>query len=387
MAIAARSVSKSPFSEATMTLYLDHLQAGARAKSTTDNYRYVITKFLTLLRGRPVGVPTIQEFIGAYRSSNARSFALVVLRQWFQFLIQRGLIAGDPSKGIPYAKVHRRDYPPVSEDDFQQLLAALTKWPEMQVLGVILFRVGTRISETLAIQAQDVTFEDSGFGTIGFPRRKGGGSGFAAFGPEVTAVLRPFIEGKTGPIFSRTAAADQGRGKMQSRLIQAGERAGIHGRMTAHRLRHAFITRAVDAGWNQLALQQQVGHNDPTSTAWYFRPTRAGLIQNVRRTTSPEATTPAAVVENVTHAPGPQDPPTAATPEQEAETAQLRAAWQFVNTVADPAARRNGNGAAAGKRQVTVILPVDGSVRASHARALMHLLEQVALQLEGGEAR
>lgn len=295
-------------------------------------------------------------------------------RQWFQFLMRRGLIAEDLSKGIPRAKVRRRDYPPVSEDDFQQLLAALQSWPEMQVLVTILFRVGTRISETLAIQAADITFEETSFGTISFPRRKGGQAGFAAFGPEVTAVLRPFAEGKTGYLFSRSAAADQGRGKMQSRLIQAGLRAGIRGHMTAHRLRHAFITRAVDARWNQLALQVQIGHNDPASTSWYYRPTRAGLISNLMRTISPQAKTPEAVIDNIARAPEPTQPADPGPPPDPQKEVWTR----FMRKVSgEQAPAKNGRQ----PRQVTVILPVDRTLIAAHVRALAQLLEQVAAQL------
>jgi len=64
-----------------------------------------------------------------------------------------------------------------------------------------------------------------------------------------------------------------------SRLATLGRLANVPGKVTPHRFRHTFITRAVDAGWNQLALQQQLGHSNPASTAHYYRPSRAGLME------------------------------------------------------------------------------------------------------------
>ncbi len=100
--------------------------------------------------------------------------------------------------------------------------------------------------------------------------------------PILPSVLRPWLVGRSGWAFPGLRGAIS-KEVVRVRLAKAGVKAGIVGRVTPHRLRHTFATDAADAGWNQLALQSQLGHNDPQSTLWYYRPSRKGLIRAYRK--------------------------------------------------------------------------------------------------------
>lgn len=265
---------------ATLVLYLDTLEAAGRNAQTVRRYRSLLEPFLRRLDGRPPSSLDVRDYLDTFRSSNTHCLALVTLRQWFRFMQRRELVASDATAGIPIPRLKRRSYAPLSREDFAHLRDLLA-CDELRVLVTVLFFVGSRIRETLALQCDDAAF-DGEFGTIEFRQRKGGQAGFAAFGPEVTAVLRPWLAGRAGKGFNLTY--DQ----VRYALSTSGRLAGIPGALTPHRLRHSFITWAVDAGWNQLVLQQQLGHRNAASTAWYYRPTRAGLLAAYRRSSRQE---------------------------------------------------------------------------------------------------
>jgi integrase/recombinase XerD len=369
MAIAVRS--KATFSKTSMVLYLDALEAGGRSPHTISRYRCMLQRFLTFLGSRPPSTGTIQSFLGTFKSVNTRALALITVRQWCKFLQRRGLIDKDPTTGILIPRTQRRSYAPISPREFERLRAALGS-DEMKVFASVLYCVGSRVRETLELRAEDVSF-DGDHGTLEFRARKGGQAGFAAFGPELTALLRPWAAGRTGKLFGMTY------NEAHYALATSGQVAGIPGRVTPHRLRHVFITRAVDAGWSQLALQAQVGHRNSLSTERYYHPTRAALIEAMKRTAG-EAPAPVRI----------QAPPRAReiAPPRNADAgtmAQVRGLERLMAKLATteaPAGPERGRGR---PRKVTtprhVILRVDGTLSAVHVRALAQLLEQIAAQL------
>ena len=267
---------RTNISQESVLLYLDTLEAAGRSPLTIIDYRRRLVPFLRRLNGLNPTNLDIRDYLDTIKSTNNKSVTLVVLRQWFKFLRERGLFDGDPAMGIPLPKQHRRNYPPVSPEEFTRLVTCLPR-EDLRVLAYLFYRVGCRHAEAVGMKAAHVSFEGD-YGTIEFPHRKGETDGFAAFGPDVAPVLRPFLAGKEGSLFGFPS-----RASLDYFFRVAGERAGIPGRVTPHRLRHMFITVSVDAGWNQLALQQQIGHRDPTSTAWYYRPSRKGLREAYRR--------------------------------------------------------------------------------------------------------
>jgi site-specific recombinase XerD/DNA-binding XRE family transcriptional regulator len=281
-AIEAEAAQHVPVLPELEALYLDNLQAAGRSPLTLTRYREVIDKFRKSLGGKTTADPLdVRDFLDTIRSPNTRTNSLVVLRQWFKFLTDQKIARSDPSRGIPLGKFRRRNAAPVTEEDLTRLLDAFAQDPAMQVLATILYRVGPRIRETCAMRTEHVSF-DGDYGTIDFPERKGGQAGFAAFGPEVTYLLRPWVATQSGWVFpSRTGHTTHKW--VETKFRRASKRARLAVPITPHLLRHSYITSAVEAGWSQLALQQQIGHSNPISTSWYYRPSRQGLIRISKR--------------------------------------------------------------------------------------------------------
>ena len=52
-------------------------------------------------------------------------------------------------------------------------------------------------------------------------------------------------------------------------LAHARELAGLPAELTLHCLRHSYITHLIEAGYDPLFVQQQVGHRHGSTTALY----------------------------------------------------------------------------------------------------------------------
>lgn len=218
----------------------------------------------------------VRDFLDSSRSVNTRGTRLVVLRRFFRFLVRQGLYEGNPTEGIPSPKGRRRAYVPITEEEFQGICKV--SGPQDRLMLQVLFRTGSRISETCKIRVEHISLDKEG-GIINFPTRKGGESGFAAFGPDLAEALRTWFLTHRGYLFPSTTVQNAGISPSAAymRVLRAGSRAELTSRLTPHRLRHSFITHCVDLGWPQLALQQQVGHRSPMATAFYYHPSRSGL--------------------------------------------------------------------------------------------------------------
>lgn len=269
-------------------VFLDELEAAGRTPATLKVYAHALNAFRRHLGPRLLqdAAPLdVRDFLDHTHSVNTRSTRLVVLRKFFRFLVHRGLLREDPTDGIPAPKVRRRDYVPVTEEEFQGVYQACG--PQDRLLFLVLFRTGARIAETCGIMAEHISLDKEG-GVINFPNRKGGESGFAAFGPDLAAALKTWLfTHPTHPEYLFPSPTVQNAPISPSaaymRVVRAGRRAGLISRLTPHRLRHSFTTLCVDLGWPQLALQKQLGHQSPVATAFYYHPSRKGLRETYNR--------------------------------------------------------------------------------------------------------
>lgn len=260
-----------------VVLYLDTVEAGGRSPQTVAQYRRVISALSNPLTATDLD---IRDLLDCFRSVNTRSVYLTILRQFYRFCIGRSLITSDPTRHIPFPKTHRRRWPLISEEEYGRLRDLAEGW--LRAFVTVLYRVGSRVTETRLIRPEHVSLNGES-GTIDFPRRKGGDAGFAAFGAEVARLVSPRLAGTWVFPDPRERTRPVTYGMVAGRLASLGRKVGMPGVLTAHRFRHSFITNAVDAGWPQLALQVQLGHKNPSSTAHYYHPSRARLVEVYRR--------------------------------------------------------------------------------------------------------
>jgi integrase/recombinase XerD len=259
----------------TLAAYGRDLRDFAAAQPNDDDWRAGPTaarEHLAAL-GRPPRV---------LRPSSHRRKAAAV-RAFYRFCFAEGIIENDIASLLDLPKQVLRLPEPLAVEEVDALLAAPDNDSPSGVrdraLLELLYAAGLRISEALGLDRQDLSLDEAQVRVIG----KGDRERLVPIGEvAVTAVARYVDEVR--PEWLAKAAADAPRGgplfltprgrrlgRMAAwRLIrQAALRAGVHGHVTPHTLRHSFATHLLEGGADLRVVQELLGHASITTTQLY----------------------------------------------------------------------------------------------------------------------
>jgi site-specific recombinase XerD len=197
--------------------------------------------------------------------------ALAALAGFYAYAVDESLIERSPVARVRRPKVSD-DSPRLGLDRGQMsalLEAALQSGPRDHALACLLVLNGMRVSEALAADVGDLN-ASRGHRTLEL-RRKGGKRQTTALAPRTAAALDALVSDReAGPIFQTRTGRRMDRhaaAKVIGRLARA---AGIE-HVAPHRLRHSFVTAALDAGVSLRDVQDAAGHADPRTTRRYDR--------------------------------------------------------------------------------------------------------------------
>ena len=211
-------------------------------------------------------------------STTARKVAAV--RSFFGYLSANELISEDPTENLGSPRVGRSVPKFISETDVKLLLstAADTGTPEGRrdaSILELLYATGVRVSELVALNVQDIDFEE------GFIRAWGKGSKerLVYLYPEALANLREYIGGARADLVSNkkgeTALYINNRGERLTRqwvwniLKAAAKKSGVDPKITPHTLRHSFATHLLQNGASLRHVQELLGHSSISTTQVY----------------------------------------------------------------------------------------------------------------------
>jgi integrase/recombinase XerD len=138
------------------------------------------------------------------------------------------------------------------------------------------FSMGLRLGEALNLRIGDI---DSQRMKVHVHLGKGRKDRFVTLPQASLAALRRywcthknpqliFPAGKTSQL-RQSATAAMARGGLQKSIRVIVKDCGIHKRITVHSLRHCYGAHLVEAGLNLRAIQHQMGHDSPKTTALY----------------------------------------------------------------------------------------------------------------------
>jgi integrase/recombinase XerC len=243
----------------------------------------------------------VRHFLAERHAADApasRGRKLAALRAFFRFLVREGVLAADPSTGIPAPRTPRRLPRPLAVDDCQALMTAgsatLPRAASAARLGLagaseetgllrdaalveLLYGAGLRVGELVALDVRDVDLTRGEVRVLG----KGGKERVvplpAAAREALAAWLalrrRPGVLGE--PLFTALRAR---KGEAPRRLDARDARrrlarralaAGLADRVHPHRLRHSYATHLLDMGADLRAIQELLGHASLSTTQKY----------------------------------------------------------------------------------------------------------------------
>jgi integrase/recombinase XerC len=211
---------------------------------------------------------------------------LASLRSFFRFLVREGVLAADPSAGIPAPRAPKRLPRPLAVDDCQVLMNSPMGGAGEDVssaalrdtaLAELLYGAGLRVGELVALDVRDVDLTRGEVRVMG----KGGKERVVPLPAAARAALaawlaprrRPGVLGE--PLFTALRAR---RGEaprrldardVRRRLARRALAAGLADRVHPHRLRHSYATHLLDMGADLRAIQELLGHASLSTTQKY----------------------------------------------------------------------------------------------------------------------
>ncbi len=279
--------------ESTIHVFLSYLRVEkGLAQNTILAYGHDLRKFAAFLRKRHKQrmEDAVREDIVDFLSSlykeklDSRSVAryLVSLRGLYKFGMMEGMVNIDPTENLESPKVRSSLPTYLRVDEIDKLLQA----PDLttpfglrdRAMMEVLYSTGLRVSELLNLRISDIDIRVGCVRCIG----KGDKERLVPIGRKaVEAVEQYLAQGR--PKFARPSSPPPHNqvvfltknGRRLSRawiwtiLHEYGERLGLRGRLTPHKLRHSFATHLLEGGADLRSVQLMLGHADISTTQIY----------------------------------------------------------------------------------------------------------------------
>jgi integrase/recombinase XerD len=283
-------------------LYLDHLKVERHlSPHTLDGYGRDLARLRRFLidRGRagPGDVTPLDvadHLVALARgklAARSRARALVAIRGMFRHLVGERLLERDPTETIDAPRLGRRLPDVLAPEEVERLLAAppldTPRGLRDAAMLETLYATGLRVSELVALAADEVSLDAGYLRTIG----KGRKQRLVPLGDVAIERLRAYLpeRARFHPRPSEPALFVTHRGRRMTRqgfwklLGSYARAAGIRQRISPHKLRHSFATHLLERGADLRAVQAMLGHADISTTQIYTHVSRARLLEIYRK--------------------------------------------------------------------------------------------------------
>ncbi len=283
-----------------------------RAANTIAAYRRDLSAYTRWLTTHGTSVDTVDtatlvEFVvdrragGAAVSSIARQLAAV--RTLHRYLVIEGERADDPTADLEGVRVPAGLPKPLSEADVTSLLDAVVGTEPIDLrdraLLELLYATGARISEACGLSMGDIDFDARLVRLFG----KGAKERIVPFGRVAAAALDEWFSPRGRVLLvpaqwrrrndAEAVFLNRRGGRLTRQAAWAvvkgyGERAGLHGELSPHVLRHSCATHMLDHGADLRVVQELLGHASIATTQVYTKVSQERLFE-VYRSAHPRA--------------------------------------------------------------------------------------------------
>jgi integrase/recombinase XerD len=147
-----------------------------------------------------------------------------------------------------------------------------------------LFQTGTRVSEFVHIQVEDVFFDEQ---MIRIRQGKGGKQRYVPILPELTQELQTHLRGRAkGYLFETNRHAAFSPRRIQQLVKETAVLAGITKRVSPHILRHSVASTLLEHGMPLEQIQKFLGHAKIDTTQIYAASTTAMIKDSYQQALS-----------------------------------------------------------------------------------------------------
>jgi integrase/recombinase XerD len=287
-------VSEATDVDAAIDDYLRHLAVErGLANNTLTAYATDLARLSAYLHER--GSSAVQAdagvllaFLGAQAKEglSARSQARrwVAVRGLFRWLRREGIVATDPTAGVPVPKFGKKLPSLLGREEIEALLAAPGRDGPLALRDTALlefmYATGCRVSEALDLTLDRLHLDQGQARLTG----KGGKQRIVPVGEYAIAALSAYLAEGRG-LLARAGARSRGSARSWVFLSHRGRRltrqawferlrnhavvAGITRSISPHKLRHSFATHVLEGGADLRTVQVLLGHADISTTQVY----------------------------------------------------------------------------------------------------------------------
>ena len=246
--------------------------------STVDLYGRTIRQFRAMTRKplRLVSVADLQSWLQSSPnlSASTKNVRMTAIKSLYRFGMETGYLSFNPTvplRGVPMKQERAERI--LSEEEVQALLQAPISARNRAFL-YLLYAAGLRVSEAVSLKWRDVIARDNGAVQISVFGK--GGKTRVVLVPEIAAkLLQRVSEGDSEPdhfIFHSPHDATKPIWRSQAhRIVKAAVKAaGINPAVSAHWMRHAHASHALERGASLVLVKDTLGHADISTTSLYL---------------------------------------------------------------------------------------------------------------------
>lgn len=269
-------------------LFIDYLiSERGYSKHTIDSYSRELLRFISFVSGITDDINSITQThiidflkyldtLGLDKRTQHHN--MVVVRQFFKFLLRERYINSNPSSLIDIPKI-RMNLPEYLTLDEVELLLSMPNTSDKfgvrdSAILEVMYSAGLRASELCDLKIEDVNL-DAGFLRV---FGKGKKERLVPIGQKAVAKLKKYVEearglfikkGQTDYLFLNKSGKRLSRIGLWKILKHYATLAGIKKDIYPHILRHSFASHLIQNGADLRAVQEMLGHSDISTTQIY----------------------------------------------------------------------------------------------------------------------
>ena len=259
-----------------------------RARNTIEAYRRDARRFLlfigyenydTLNKVTSVEIAGyVKSLRDAGLSSASSARALAVVKTFFRYLANEGIVSTGPAQTVQSPRLWRKVPGVLSVQEVERLLTApqsnTARGLRDKAMLETIYATGLRVSELVSLRIRDMNFDMGYVTTMG----KGDKQRVAPLGQVACASVtlyrrdgRPkLLKGKTPEyLFVTSRGGPMTRQAFWKIVKKYATGAGIRKKISPHGLRHSFATHMLEGGADLRSVQEILGHSDISTTQVY----------------------------------------------------------------------------------------------------------------------
>ena len=284
--------------------FIDSVEVeGGRSKSTAENYRLYLERFVEFtddLKVSSIKGETVRKYRlwlnryendkGQELSTTTQSYHLIALRRLLVYLSKRDIESLGPSK-IELPKTSRSEVTFLYYDEIERMLEAISgdKESDLRDRAIIelLFSSGLRVSELVNLNRDNVNTERREF----MVRGKGKKDRPVFISKNAAEQIENYLNARQDslvPLFinysrrNTTPTNDGNYKRLSARSVQRiidkyAKLAGITKHVSPHTMRHSFATDLLMNGADLRSVQSMLGHANISTTQVYTHITDSHL--------------------------------------------------------------------------------------------------------------